>query len=988
MNDKQIADLRKLFWSKAQPKDHITTAQVSEVNRDSLDIKVVSVKATVDGVPDQILGGVSEGAAVGVGDMVEVARPYTQKVNPSWVFKRVISSTLPFGTPRPPAPTLPVPIGLTLTSTTYSPTPGGLVSRINVSWTPLENVYGVDRYVVAYRTNTDTDWHESQVKHVFGVTQSYLITGLQAETDYNIKLKAVGKNGSESAWTDVSTITTSGDTTPPAVPTGLAGQSAILQNVLSWNRNTEYDFAYYNVYSASGAAGPPWELKTQAKRNGWTHVGSAYDQFCYTLEAIDNSGNTSEKCDSVGPTQMLPLGISLPDADVTAPPVIQDSDFGYTATIEKDANGNWRAFILLSVTCGPSNYVKPSDFSHFVFKLTRVSDGVIRYYNTKTSAETSIKISDWLDFSTSYTAYVLGQDKSGNQSSWNTTPESITTSSPGTPPTPLVAPTLSTSFKLMKVAFTWIDNNNIDYVEYQRATNSGFSANLFTFISNGYQRPPGGSGTYWKIDGTDATYPLTPNTLYYYRYRFRNADDGSSSSWSPSSNATVSQIGASDIVANSITANQIAAGTITATEIAANTITADELTIGGTASNLVLNPGAEQGLISWTASTVANLTASSATKYAGTKSFALTNTTNVAYAVSRAFPIVPGIVYTAKVAVGGVPARASGLYLRAHCATALPTSEYIYQSSPGYTLAQMYMDGVIQDNKALYNDWNHVYEMTFTAPAGCYWASFAVFNYWPTASGAETVYFDEVEVYKQFGSVHIRDGVITADKLEANLVIATTIIAGTLGAARIQLNSSGIYGYNSSNVEQVRIQSSDGSIYSTDNAAAPRQLRIHQGTLEFYYDGTSRGTIRGGGAQYGLPNNIIINPGAGAYLQVTETLSCDGNVINSTGFMTPGSQAGDLILSHRFPTVNCHAAFGASGGATMWWSGAQTWIFDVAFGVGVTDPWLYGMAVDTPESTGVIVSCSARSRTQATFYGASMWNERDPDIDVLATAIS
>lgn len=57
----------------------------------------------------------------------------------------------------------------------------------------------------------------------------------------------------------------------------------------------------------------------------------------------------------------------------------------------------------------------------------------------------------------------------------------------------------------------------------------------------------------------------------------------------------------------------------------------------------------------------------------------------------------------------------------------------------------------------------------------------------------------------------IAAGAVTADKLEAILVLATQIVAGTLGAARVEVDSGGIRGYNASDALIFAIDTSTGS---------------------------------------------------------------------------------------------------------------------------------------------------------------------------------
>jgi hypothetical protein len=86
-----------------------------------------------------------------------------------------------------------------------------------------------------------------------------------------------------------------GDTTPPAAPTGLSAARSGLNVILDWNDNTEEDLAGYNVYrSTSSGSG-------YAKLNGTILVSSEYvddttadgQTYFYVARAVDTSWNES-----------------------------------------------------------------------------------------------------------------------------------------------------------------------------------------------------------------------------------------------------------------------------------------------------------------------------------------------------------------------------------------------------------------------------------------------------------------------------------------------------------------------------------------------------------------------------------------------------------------------------------------------------------------------------------------------------------------------
>ncbi len=86
-----------------------------------------------------------------------------------------------------------------------------------------------------------------------------------------------------------------GDTTPPAAPTGLVAVAGTGQVDLMWNANSEPDLAGYYVYRATGSGGP------YARITGSVVTGNSYTDssvtggttYFYVVRAIDTSANES-----------------------------------------------------------------------------------------------------------------------------------------------------------------------------------------------------------------------------------------------------------------------------------------------------------------------------------------------------------------------------------------------------------------------------------------------------------------------------------------------------------------------------------------------------------------------------------------------------------------------------------------------------------------------------------------------------------------------
>jgi hypothetical protein len=83
------------------------------------------------------------------------------------------------------------------------------------------------------------------------------------------------------------------DTFPPAVPKGLSAVAGVNSIELVWDRNTEDDFAGYQVYRAADGGAPeriagPIDAPTFSDRT--VEIGKKYS---YTVTAVDRNGNES-----------------------------------------------------------------------------------------------------------------------------------------------------------------------------------------------------------------------------------------------------------------------------------------------------------------------------------------------------------------------------------------------------------------------------------------------------------------------------------------------------------------------------------------------------------------------------------------------------------------------------------------------------------------------------------------------------------------------
>ncbi|GAA3553227.1 hypothetical protein GCM10022197_05400 [Microlunatus spumicola] len=123
----------------------------------------------------------------------------------------------------------------------------------------------------------------------------YTVTGLTNGTAYGYEVTAVDAQGNESARSAVATATpAAGDTTPPAVPTGVGavlGKGAV---TVTWTKVGDADLAAYDVLRSAGD-GAPVVVGAAVTGTGWTDTSAAVGTtYTYAVRATDTAGNVSD----------------------------------------------------------------------------------------------------------------------------------------------------------------------------------------------------------------------------------------------------------------------------------------------------------------------------------------------------------------------------------------------------------------------------------------------------------------------------------------------------------------------------------------------------------------------------------------------------------------------------------------------------------------------------------------------------------------------
>jgi hypothetical protein len=123
-------------------------------------------------------------------------------------------------------------------------------------------------------------------------TPEYVDAMVDFNSPYRYFVQALVGELRQSEVSDTVAVTPT-DTFPPAAPTGLMAITGLSSIELAWQRNTEDDFAGYQVYRSAGGGPPeriagPLDVPNFSDRT--VQIGTKYS---YTVTAVDRTGNES-----------------------------------------------------------------------------------------------------------------------------------------------------------------------------------------------------------------------------------------------------------------------------------------------------------------------------------------------------------------------------------------------------------------------------------------------------------------------------------------------------------------------------------------------------------------------------------------------------------------------------------------------------------------------------------------------------------------------
>ncbi len=164
-------------------------------------------------------------------------------------------------------------------------------NQIDLSWS--DNAFDVTGFKIE-RCEEKGCSNFVEIASVAAGVSSYQNTDLNPLTSYSYRVRAYKEN-SHYAYSNIASATTSRSTVPPSVPKGLvANVVSSSQITLSWNSEAvDHQAAGYNVYQFGERIGSTTGTSYMVKRL------AANTQYCYSVQAFDNAGNSSFQSDIV-----------------------------------------------------------------------------------------------------------------------------------------------------------------------------------------------------------------------------------------------------------------------------------------------------------------------------------------------------------------------------------------------------------------------------------------------------------------------------------------------------------------------------------------------------------------------------------------------------------------------------------------------------------------------------------------------------------------
>ena len=391
-----------------------------------------------------------------------------------------------------------------------------LGANLTITWT-ASPATDLASYVVAVKEGSGP-YNEALI-----TTNQFAIDGLRRNQAHTVRVRAIDNSGNKGAWSSEVVHTTTSDTVPPALPTGLSATASFQNIYLKWTNPADGDLAGVEVWenTTNNSATATKVVTVNAlpsEAGGFARSGlTSGVQRYYWLKAVDTSGNKSAFTAAINATTA-----SVSETDFT-PTASGIAPLKIVSTLP--ASGNFEGRLVFLTT----------------------DDKLYRYTGS------------------AWTAAVATTDLSGTIASSQIADAAITTAkfASGIAPVEVLTQLPSTGNFVGRQVFLTTDS------KVYRYTGSAWTAAIASTDVSGQLTDAqiaavGAAKLTGQITGTQIT------------------DDAITTA-----KLAAGAVTANEIAANTITSAKIAGGTITATEIAGGTITGAKIAAGTiTSSNI------------------------------------------------------------------------------------------------------------------------------------------------------------------------------------------------------------------------------------------------------------------------------------------------------------------------------------------------------------------------------------------------------------------
>ena len=178
------------------------------------------------------------------------------------------------------------PTSLNITGDSFLNSDGTFNAFFNVAWTEADDAF-TDHYVVEWKKTSDSNYFTMDSR-----ASQAVITGLQNNQQYNVRVKAVNEIGVSSTYI-VAAPTAAVDTTAPDAPTSVSASGQYQHISISWINPTQKDLSHIDVYRSTSSGGTYTLI---GNTDGTVFIDDDLANsatFYYKVKAIDFTGNAS-----------------------------------------------------------------------------------------------------------------------------------------------------------------------------------------------------------------------------------------------------------------------------------------------------------------------------------------------------------------------------------------------------------------------------------------------------------------------------------------------------------------------------------------------------------------------------------------------------------------------------------------------------------------------------------------------------------------------